>query len=479
MGVGKAYLVGAGPGAPGLLTVRGLRLLLQADVIVADSLLPEDYLEQLGVSTGGKTVHRLASGATVRGDQIELMVAAARRGRTVVRLKGGDPFVFGRCNEEIERLSEHGIPWEVVPGVSACTAAPGAADLPVTSRPHGRSFAVVTARCAGGEVNQSFPKADSLVVFMGVAALEDVVARLLRDGWPADTPAAIVERATLPWERRIFAPLGRLAERARAQGVGAPAAVLVGAAARGLPPRTARPRVLYTGLNPANFRTLGSVVHWPALTVEEEPAGREMTPALARRLDSGAFAWVIFTSKVGVRSFFAALEELGRDARLLGSARIVAAGAGTASELRARGLLADAVPAEPGSRGILQALGAAADGGVLLVQGTHAPRGLEDELTRRGAQVTRLALHRVVPHPALGAPLPDHDVIYFTSPSGVRAYWETYGPDAFREQVWCIGEVTRDELGQIGVKAEIVNPAVSSAAADRGGHVACRVSPEP
>lgn len=234
---GKVYLVGAGPGAPDLISLRGLRALKSAEVILADRLLPRTFLSELGISTAEKLVEWL-------GDQQahwpqerinRTMLFHARAGKLVVRLKNGDPFVFGRGDAEAEYLSQQGIAWEVIPGPSACTAALSAVGLPLTRRGKGRSFAVATARLAGGAVPDAFPRADSLVILMGAGVVQQVVGRLLADGWAADTPAALVERATLPGQRRVQGTLEQMPALAQQAAVGAPALLVVGCAASELP----------------------------------------------------------------------------------------------------------------------------------------------------------------------------------------------------------------------------------------------------
>ncbi|MHC4591570.1 MAG: uroporphyrinogen-III C-methyltransferase [Planctomycetota bacterium] len=464
MGAGKVYIVGAGPGSADLITVRGLRAARLADVLICDDLLPRSFLADVGVPAEGKEIQWLGSDGR-RPGQSEInrrIYEAARDGKVVVRLKGGDPFVFGRGNEEVEFLSNHGVPWEVIPGVSASMAAPAVAGLPLTWRQRSRSFAVVSARCAGGTINDAMPRADSLVVLMGVAVIEEVADQLVHDGWPPDTPAAVIERATMPWERRAYGVLAEIADVARKAGVASPAVFVVGEAASRRAAFQMRPRVLFTGLDPANFRALGDLIHWPALQVEPDRAGYAALPGVLGGLARADFDHVVFTSKMGVRSFLDALEDYASDARLLAGATLVAAGAGTAMRLQEHGLLADVVPLDGGSEGILASLAQVPGSRVLLVQGSHAPRGLERGIRSAGGEVTRLALHRVVPHPDLGRSLPEHDVIYFVSPSGVRSYAATYGEAAFQREAWCIGDVTLAELTKHGFNGKVVQPHVSA-----------------
>jgi uroporphyrin-III C-methyltransferase/precorrin-2 dehydrogenase/sirohydrochlorin ferrochelatase len=236
-GTGRVSIVGAGPGAPDLISLRGYRALRTAEVVLIDRLLAPTFLDQLGIPATDKTVEWLGDNRpTWSQAQInERLVLHARGGRHVVRLKGGDPFVFGRGDAEIEHLDEQGIAWEVIPGCTSATAVLTAAGFPLTRHARGRSFAVATARVAGGGLPDAFPKADSLVILMGVGVLAPVVRRLLADGWPLETPAALVERGTLPGERRVTGPLSDLASLAARAGAASPALIVIGEGARRIP----------------------------------------------------------------------------------------------------------------------------------------------------------------------------------------------------------------------------------------------------
>lgn len=457
MGKGTVTIIGAGPGSPDLITLRGLRALHEADVIVMDRLLPAEMLDELGIPLAGKTVvRRGAEDGPMSQNAVNLwMLWAATEGRRVARLKGGDPFVFGRGEEEIRFLEQHGVPCEAVPGISSAIAAPAGAGLSLTQRGRGRSFAVCTARRQGGDVNDALPRADSLVVLMGVESLEEIAARLLEDGRPSDTPAALVERAWQPWERRIYSTLGRIAADVREAHAGPPAVLIVGVAANR---RTGRPVILFTGLDPTAFRSLGDLLHWPALRVIPEAGAARQVRGVVAGLRDGRFACAVFTSKSGVTDFFRHVRDQGGDARVLAGVRVIAAGGGTARRLAEYSIRTDAVPAEGGCPGILAQVGAVDGKGVLLVQGTHAPAGLEDALAERGARVARAALHSVEPHPELGRSLPEHDAAYFASPSGVRAFHGVYGAAGFRRGIWCIGRATLAELERLDLNGKVVDP---------------------
>jgi len=454
---GKVYIIGAGPGAPDLISLRGYRALMSAEAVLADRLLPRDFLEQLGIPRAGKTVEWLGDDQPRwRQDAInEWLVLHAQSGKTVARLKGGDPFIFGRGDGEVQCLADHGIPWEVIPGPSSCTAVPTATGHPLTRHAADRSFAVVTARATGGAIQESFPRADSLVVMMGVRAMPLVVARLLADGWPPETPAAVIERGTLPWDRRVYGPLSQIADLALRAGVGSPALVIVGGAAVATGAHAGRPRILFTGLDPESFRGLGELLHWPALKTVPDAEGRRLLRSVFARLRRSAFDWIVLTGKLAVMSLFAAMAERRVDARILAGAKIAAVGPATAMRFRERFIEPDAVADGPEDSAWLDAL---AGQRVVAIHGTHASQELRNRLDEVASGVTHVTLHSVAPHPELRRPLPEHDAIYFVSPSGVHAYWDAYGPAAFREEVWCLGEATQAAAAEHGVEARIVLP---------------------
>ncbi len=456
---GKVFIVGTGPGAADLISLRGYHALRSADAILLDQLLPVTFLEDLGISSADKLVQQLGSDG-LHWSQAEIerwLVATAASGRTVVRLKGGDPFIFGRGDSEIETLTNHGIPWEVIPGASAATAVLSSAGLPLTRHGQRRSFAVMTARVEGGCISESFPRADSLVILMGVTVLDQVMSRLLADGWPPETPAVIVERGTLAWERRVAGSIHSLSKSAQRADVKSPALVVVGEAARTIAAIQRRPTILYTGLDAGDFRMLGNVLHWPAQALIPNPDGRRLFPRPGSD-QSGERGLGRFHRQICRQDVLDGSQRRSARRSRDGRRKIAALGAGTARQLERHCLWADAVITADDLQQAAAVLGDVSDKGVLLVQGTHTPRGLRRQLEEAGATVNRLVLNQLVRHPELGRPLPDHDVIYFVSPAGVRVYSATYGKEAFRREVWCLGSATQEALAECGVSATVVRP---------------------
>jgi uroporphyrin-III C-methyltransferase len=236
---GTVYLVGAGPGAPDLITVRGLNLLRRADVVVYDALIHPELVAAASPQAervyAGKRGYCV--GSTLQDTINDLLVNRAREGLTVVRLKGGDPCVFGRGGEEAEHLAEHGIPFEIVPGVTTAVGACAAANIPLTHRDAGQSVALVTGHFDPDSPDCTLDWAglaamSNVVVYMGLRHVEKVCDRLMSHGMPPDTPAAVVACATLPDQRVIDSPLSRLAAAVRAAGASAPAVIVVGEAVR-------------------------------------------------------------------------------------------------------------------------------------------------------------------------------------------------------------------------------------------------------
>ena len=436
---GKVFLVGAGPGAPDLITVRGLRALREASWIIADSLIPEGYLLDVGLDSSTKVTHLDHSDTRDRHATImEQVILAAEAGQTVVRLKNGDPFVFGRGCEEIAALDARNIPWEVVPGLSVCTAGASIATLPLTSRDTGRSFAVVTARCNGGQVNLDYPQADTLVIFMGTGVLARISEILIQDGWSPQTPSAVLSRVSLAWERQCVSRLDRIAAQAAEHHITAPAILIVGQAAVSQDALPHRPRVLFAGDDPSEHNHLGQLIHWPALVAE---TAQELRPALDRRFDeliAGRFGWILFHNATSARFFFREMDRRRLDSRSLARVRIAAKGHLAGHVLREHGLRVDYQLDGDPQADRAWAKQVMKNQKVLVCRGRDESHALDASI-----QSTAAILYEYRQHPDLGLPLPDHDAIFFTKPAEVRAYLQAYGPKVLEGDVWYENDETR------------------------------------
>ena len=481
--VGWVALVGAGPGDPGLITVRGRELLEAADAVVVDRLGTEALVAlcrpDARIIDAGKAPGRQA----LTQDQInQTLVDLARDGLGVVRLKGGDPFVFGRGGEEAMAVHAGGLPLEIVPGITSAIAAPGAAGIPVTHRAVATSFTVVT-----GHEDPTKPSEQTdwdalartpgtLVILMGMGRLASIAARLIAAGRPEGQPAGVVQWGTLPRQRQVIATLGTIAKAAADADLGNPAVVVVGDVAalspqidwRALRPLAGRSVVVTRARAQASelSRRLGQlgaeVIELPVIRIAPlaEPPG--LMSVLNR---VGDYRMVVLTSVNGVDALFARLAERGADARALHrDARVVAIGPATAARLEGRGIRADLVPDEFVAEGILAAL----DGDdltgvpVLVARARGARPTLVDGLAARGARVDELELYEAVAE----APDPEQitraltaDYVTFTASSTVRRFVELVGPDhaaGMSGRAISIGPVTSATLrdGAIPVYAE-------------------------
>ena len=397
----EVYLVGAGPGDPGLLTLRGLELLQQADAVVYDHLASPKLLDLAAKATLKICAGKSVGHCTMAQSEInDTLVRLAREGRVVVRLKGGDPYLFGRGGEEAERLSAEGIPFEVVPGVTSALGAAAYAGIPLTHRADASAVAFVT----GHENSESStaPRLDwenlarfpgTLVVYMGVTHLENHCRTLIRFGKPADTPSALVASGTLPHQRAVVGTLANLAERVRLADVGAPALWIVGDVVTRRPALNwfeSRPlfgqRILVTrpavddDASSSALEALGAeVIQGPCLTIQP-PADFEAVDSAIGRLSE--FDWLVFTSANGVRGFLNRLEARGLDMRALGTVKLAAIGASTAESLQAFRLRADLVPDEFRSEGLADRLAELARGKrILLARGSRGRTHLADALS--------------------------------------------------------------------------------------------------
>jgi uroporphyrinogen III methyltransferase / synthase len=469
-------LVGAGPGDPGLMTARSLELIASADAIFHDRLIPAGALDGARKDAELVYVGKEPGRPSVPQDEIEeRLVEAARAGRSVVRLKGGDPFVFGRGGEEGEALRAAGVEFEVVPGVTAGVAAPAYAGIPVTHRDDASAVAFVTGHedPEKGEAAidwaalARFP--GTLVLYMGVSRLAENAVALIAGGRNGDEPAAVVERGTMDGQRTLVATLATLAEAAEREGIGAPAAVVIGPVAarreqlawlerRPLHGRrvvVTRARAQASGLA-ASLRALGAeVVELPAIRIEPRVESDDVRAAVAA---IHTYALICLTSPNGVRLLCEAMVEQGRDARALANATIAAIGPGTAAALGELGVIPDVVPERFVAEALVEALEQVEVKGrpVLVARAAEARDVLPDALRERGAEVDVVALYETVrdePDPEALEAAQGADYVTFTSSSTVRNLSEALGermPAGAR--VVSIGPVTSAAAREAGLE---------------------------
>jgi len=477
---GRVFLVGAGPGDPGLLTVRGRDLVAEADVIVHDYLVDPRCLRL--ARRGAEIVPSGKSGGAANRDRQQQaindrMVSAAKAGKTVVRLKGGDPFVFGRGGEEAEALAEAGVAFEIVPGVTSAIAVPAYAGIPVTERGLNSSFTVVTGHEAPGTRHPldwtALANTETLVFLMGLKTLPDVLDHLVAAGKDAGTPAACIRSGTRPDQQTIVGTLGDLAERVERAALRPPAVVIVGDVVRRRErlrwyenrPLLGR-RILVTRAAEraddlvARLEDAGAdAIAAPTIALEDVEDRTDLERAFAE-LES--FEWIVFTSAHGVEVFFTRLFESGLDVRRLGRSRLAAIGPATADALLRRGLRADVVPDEFRAEGLARVLAPAVGGTrVLLPRAEGARDVLPRELARAGAEVLDVATYRARP---IGA-LPERvrellaqgglDAITFASSSAVRSLDALVGAKTGRTAIAVIGPVTAETARSLGWRVDV------------------------
>ena len=456
------YLVGAGPGDPGLMTVRALELIARADVIVHDRLIPAGALA--GARTDADVLYagKEGGGPSASQDEIQnLLLEHGGAGREVVRLKGGDPFVFGRGGEEAEALHAAGIAFEVVPGVTAGVAASAYAGIPVTHRDAASAAAFVT-----GHEDPSKPESaldwaalalfpGTLVVYMGVRRLASITERLIAGGRPPSEAAAVIERGTLPGQRVVSGTLATIAVLAAEQQVRAPAVSLFGPVAAlrpelawfearplaGVTVAVTRARAQGSGLA-SRLRELGA-------EVLEAPAIR-IRPLEGPAPEIEGYDLVCLTSPNGVRLLFERLAAAGLDARALHRARVAAIGPGTASALREHGVIADVVPERFVAEGLVEALAGLTVTRALVARAADARDVLPEALRDRGAEVDVVALYETVAEPMTRGQLDgvaQADYVTFTSSSTVRFFFDAAAQALSGDtRLVSIGPVTSDAL---------------------------------
>lgn len=479
-------LVGAGPGDPALITVGGLARITEADVIVYDRLANPALLRHARDGAELIDAGKTPDHHTLSQDEINtLLVGQAREGKRVVRLKGGDPFVFGRGGEEAEALASAGLPFEILPGVTSAIAAPAYAGIPVTHRGIAASFAVITGHEDPTKADSSIDwsrvarGADTLVFLMGIGALEEIAAKLVENGRDPAIPAAVIEWGTLPRQRTVTGTLATIATKVRAAGIAPPAVTVVGDVARlrdGLRWFDNRPlsgkRVLVTRTRDQASQLSSLLaahgaepVELPTIQIVETAQPSDIEAAIDN-LRTSAYAWVLFVSPNAIKIFMRHLQDRGLDARAFGRARIAAVGPGTAEALVRAGLEADLVPQHYVAEGLLMAF----QPNVVKGQRFLAPRGeggrdtTLDGLAARGATVDELLLYRAaVPQDPDSEGLRrlrdgEIDIVTFASSSAVRNLVEMLRGDLGplrRMRIATIGPVTAEAVHAVGLSVDI------------------------
>lgn len=479
-------MIGAGPGDPGLLTLKGKACLEHADVVVYDYLANEEFLRFTRSGCDLIFVGKKGERDHVAQDEINrILIEQARQGRMVVRLKGGDPFVFGRGGEEASAAAAAGIPFEIVPGVTAAVGVPAYAGIPLTHREVASMVTFVTGHEDPAKPNaqvpwERLPGLGTLVFFMGLGNLEEIVGQLVRHGRGAGTPIAVIRWGTRPEQRTVTGTLETIVERVRAEALAPPVLIIVGEVVtlrEKLNWFENRPlfgkRILITrardqaeeftdllklyGADPVEFPTIETA----------PPESFEALDRAAGRIET--YQWLVFTSMNGVRYFMERLRAVGKDVRSLKGVRICAIGPRTAQEIEKLGVRVDLIPEEYVAEAVIERMGREDLRGrrILIPRAEVAREVLPEALAEMGAEVEVVAAYRTVRPKRDSAWLKNLlqgrqiSVITFTSSSTVRNFMEMFGSDEARRllegvAVACIGPITARTVEEFGMGVTIL-----------------------
>lgn len=476
------YLVGSGPGDPGLLTLKAQARLREADLIVYDYLANPAHLKHASekavkICVGRGFRHKKLSQTKIN----RLIVRAAKKGRKVVRLKGGDPYLFGRGGEEALFLRKHGIPFQVVPGITSAVACAAYAGIPLTHRDFSSSVTFLTGHKADDKDMDLIPwknivslKKGTLVIYMGFYNLEKIAKLLVKNGMPEATPAAVIEWGTLVRQRSCDGTLGAIAAKSVALKLKAPCIIVIGEVVSlrnslnwfehlplfGKKIVLTRAREQSADLREKLEELGAEVIEFPTVRIEPPSSFTPMDRAIKNLSD---YDWIVFSSLHGVRSFFDRLFGLGLDSRALEGCRIAAVGPQTAQEIQKRGVRADLVPERYETKALADAfrkkIKPLKGKNFLLVRAAIASGEFEESLKKYGARVVRVDAYRTLLPQSVPATLPDGiDVVTFTSASTVDHFVKLLGSGkmrAFAKKTLfaSIGPVTSAALRKHGLKA--------------------------
>jgi len=473
---GLVYLVGAGPGDPGLLTRAGAEALAAAEVVVYDRLASDALLSLAKPEAERVYVGKASSQHTKTQDEInEILAYHGAAGKLVCRLKGGDPFVFGRGGEEAAYLRERGIPFVIVPGVTSSIAVPAYAGIPVTDRRCASSFAVITGHEDADKTESTMDwrgianGADTLVFLMGLSNLPTITERLIEHGRHPETPAAVIQQGTTLQQRTVVGTLADIAVRAKEAGIKSPAITVVGEVVslrEMLNWFETRPlfgkRILVTRSREQASELASRLaaqgaqpVEYPVIRIEPLPPAENLVERLLKA------DWLVFTSANGLLSLLGQLEAQGKDIRALGSAKIAAIGSATAEGLREHGLRVDFTP----SRFVAETMAAEFPDPqgqrIVIARAEEARDVLPETLSAKGADVDIIPIYRTVAEEGEPVDLAQIDAITFTSASTVRYFRQRFPGEIAGPVIACIGPVTaqtaREEGLTVDIEAKVFN----------------------
>jgi uroporphyrinogen III methyltransferase/synthase len=443
----------------GLITLKGYNLILQADVILYDALLSMDLLSIAKAGCEKIAVGKRAANHTLPQEGInQLIVDKAKEGKMVVRLKGGDPYIFGRGGEEGEKCYEEGVYFEVVPGVTSAFSAPCYAGIPPTHRDCTTNVAVVTGhRKAGDDRPIDIPKAGTVIFLMSVGNIPRIIDQMIDEGWDAETPMAVIEHGTWYDQRVIEGKLSTFKDIMKETPLRTPGIFVVGSVV-GMKEKLGwyarKPKVLMLGTHPQNYLHMGTIVHRQLI----ECVGiDDYTQADAQIDRLSEFGWVVFTSANGIRYFFARLKAKGLDARVLASCKVGVIGKTTAKTLDEYGINADLCADKESSKGLLEKFAGVDIKGqkILLPQALISSEVLPKGLEEMGATIEKMPAYKTVDKECADVDFDYIDQVLFTSGSSVEAFVKRFGKVPANVKAYCLGTPTQEIAKQNGIDAEI------------------------
>ena len=458
MSYGTIYLVGAGPGDVELITFKGYRLICKADVILHDHLIPSELLGYAKPDAEIISVGKFAGRHTMPQEQInELLIEKAKNNEVVVRLKGGDPLLFGRGGEEAEACVQAGINFEFVPGVTSALAAPCYGGIPPTHRNCTSNVAIVTGH-RKEEKEIEIPKAGTIIFLMGVSNIGKIISSLLEAGWPGQTKIAAIEKGTCYDQRVIEGTLDDFLEVTRKAQMRTPAVFIVGKVVElkeKLDWFGKKQRILLPGTHPDKYRHLGIIIHRPlikSMPLDDYTQADQVIGQL------NTFDWIVFTSTNGVEFFFQRLNAIGLDTRVIGMAKIAAIGKTTAEKLKTFGILPDMQPELESSIGLLEEFKKVSvkDKRILLVRPKVGSSMLLEGLAEIKANVEAVIVYRNIDIEPTETDFDFIDQILFTSGSTIRAFLKRYGSVPYGIKVYCLGQPTLNEAEKHNISAELL-----------------------
>ena len=462
---GKIFLTGAGPGDPGLITVKGINALKKADVVFYDYLVDPSLLKYAPKAKKIYAGKRKGESVLSQADLCRMLRVQAQNGKTVVRLKGGDPLIFARGAEEIKYLRSYHIEVQVIPGVSSATGIPSSLGIPLTARGISSSVAFISGH-AEDERNTSpqpvqVPKADTVVFLMGLTKLPMILQALKESGRKLETPMIIISKGTRSDEKIVCGTIQTIGQSASEAQLEPPALMIAGETVKFFqrPSNPGKNKILYLGTNPKKYKLLGDIIHVPVIRLSRADLPREKIAQVIQKLDRKYYQLILLTSRYGVQHFMGLLKDAHYPKEKLENTDIAVIGKGTEHALRHYGLQAKLVASLETSEGLLQVLKEAYQltGKKILFPRSALPNPyLKSELGKLGADVTELTVYENKKPPKVNFEFNRIQKVFFTSPSTVRNFLSDYGPIPRDWQILSKGPLTTRALEKAGYKSEVL-----------------------